>query len=481
MNQFRGSGLAVPSWVYGCALLMLTLPTACGDDDDVTGNTGGKAGAGGSSAKGGAGSGGTATGTGGARGGTGGTTGKGGAETSGGAETGGTETGGTSTGGTSTGGAETGGNHTGGTSTGGNHTGGTSTGGASTGGNDTGGDAGHAGANPEGGTSSGGGGNDTGGSAEMGGSGGAGGDVNSDAGAGGGVELPLANIVGGGWITEEYADGEGAPKAFDGDPNTKWLTFNATSWIQYQFNATTTSVDSYVITSANDSPDRDPRSWVLLGNNTGPDANDADDSEWQVLDTRTEQDSFAERNTAYTFTAAHPGAYKYYRLRIDENNGDSIIQLAEIELYSGATKVTGPGHVTQQFAKNEGPEFAFDHDYATKWLTFNTTSWIQYEFPAVTHAVQGYTLVSGNDSDDRDPRDWVLLGNNAGPDDDDNSDSEWTVLDSRSAQPPFAERNQAHTFTVANPGAFKFYRFQVTANNGSSDILQLSEIELLAR
>ena len=464
-SQLLGSRIGSTSCIVGFTLL-LALPVGCADDDEIVNNPGGGS-AGTSAGRGSGGSSGSEAGAGGARA---GANGKGGSPAEGGSSgngvTGGDGVGGSSTGGT--GGSSTGG--TGGSSAGG--TGGSSAGGTggvmSSGGKSTGGAVGIAGSDSAGAA-----GEHAGASGEQ-------------AGAGGAVDVPPPPLkklaMTGGWISEQYPDGEGAPKAFDGDHQTKWLTFNTTSWIQRAFDAQTAVVDSYVLVSANDADDRDPRTWALLANNSGPDANDADDSEWQVLDSRTNQGPFPERNAPYTYTIANPGGYKFYRLRIDANNGSSdIIQLSEIELYAGATKVTGSGHVTEQYAKsNEGPQSAFDGDHGTKWLTGNATSWIQYEFPAVTHAVEVYNIVSGNDADDRDPRDWVLLGNNTGPDANDSSDSEWTELDKRTGQGPFPERNQTYTFTAAHPGAFRFYRLKVSANNGAS-ILQLSEIELLAR
>ena len=455
-SQLLGSRIGSTSCIVGFTLL-LALPVGCADDDEIVNNPSGGS-AGNSAGRGGGGSSGSEAGAGGARA---GANGKGGSPANGG----------------SSGNGVTGGDGVGGSSTGG--TGGSSTSG--TGGSSTSGTGGSSTSGTGGGTSSGG--KSNGGAAGSNDSAGAAGD---QAGAGGAVDVPPPPLkklaLTGGWISEQYPDGEGAPKAFDGDHQTKWLTFNTTSWIQRAFDAQTAVVDSYVLVSANDADDRDPRTWSLLANNSGPDANDADDSEWQVLDSRANQGPFPERNAPYTYAITNPGGYKYYRLRIDANNGSSdIIQLSEIELYAGATKVTGSGHVTEQYAKsNEGPQSAFDGDHGTKWLTGNATSWIQYEFPAVTHAVEEYNIVSGNDADDRDPRDWVLLGNNTGPDANDSSDSEWTELDKRTGQGPFPERNQTYAFTAAHPGAFRFYRLKVSANNGSS-MLQLSEIELLAR
>lgn len=60
-------------------------------------------------------------------------------------------------------------------------------------------------------------------------------------------------------------------QAFDGSPGTKWLDFGGsgskTTWLSYALPAARQPVQlaSYSLTSANDSPERDPAAWVLEG------------------------------------------------------------------------------------------------------------------------------------------------------------------------------------------------------------------------
>jgi hypothetical protein len=291
--------------------------------------------------------------------------------------------------------------------------------------------------------------------------------------------------LGAGRVTQQFpaADGEAAAKAFDKDHNTKWVTYHDSTWIQYVYPTAPASVTSYGLVSGNDAPDRDPKEWVLLGNNTGPDGDDASDSEWTVLDTRSNQASFAARKTLYEFNVTTPGSFKFYRLKIGAPVSGVSLQLSELELYDASdTNVIGGGEAFQLHdSVLEGVHNLFDHNASTKWATLHSAAWAQYEPLFPSNAVEAYTIVSGNDGPDRDPRDWVLLGNDTGPDGNDASDSEWTVLDARTDQGPFAEREHAYTYTVENPGAFKFYRFKVTENNGAADFIQMSELELLTR
>ena len=118
-------------------------------------------------------------------------------------------------------------------------------------------------------------------------------------------------------ITAQYNDSPEAEqpfRAFDGNSNTKWLTFHNAAWLQIAFPAKEQyTAASYAITSANDSPNRDPKSWVVQGSNDGETFVD--------LDKQTNQ-SFSARFQTKTYTIAQPAAYHYYRLQVLENNGD---------------------------------------------------------------------------------------------------------------------------------------------------------------
>ena len=130
------------------------------------------------------------------------------------------------------------------------------------------------------------------------------------------------------------------------------------------------------------------------------------------------------------------------------------------------------GHITAitasgENAPYEGKAQLFDGDKGTKWLTFATTGWVaaQLDTPLT---VSNYAVTSGNDEPTRDPADWQLQGSNNGTD--------WTTVDTQTGQ-SFAQRGQTVDYTVANPQAFSYYRFNVTANHGA-DIVQVGELEL---
>src|SRR4051794_35161657 len=133
------------------------------------------------------------------------------------------------------------------------------------------------------------------------------------------------------------ASGENPPNEvkenlIDGSPQTKWLVFTRTGWVDFQFSAPVAIVH-YALTSANDSPGRDPRDWVLSGSDDG--------QTWTPLDTRTGQD-FSDRFQTKEYRFANTVAYRYYRLDVLASHGDSLIQLAELQLSNGSTAPPPP-------------------------------------------------------------------------------------------------------------------------------------------
>ncbi|GAB3889541.1 hypothetical protein GCM10029964_059390 [Kibdelosporangium lantanae] len=121
---------------------------------------------------------------------------------------------------------------------------------------------------------------------------------------------------------ENSGSGEVKENLVDGDPGTKWLVFEPTGWVQFTF-AEPVDVVRYALTSANDFAGRDPKDWTLKASNDG--------QAWTTVDTQTGQ-VFANRFQTNEYKFADTGVkYRYYRLDFTRNNGDPILQLAEVQ------------------------------------------------------------------------------------------------------------------------------------------------------
>ncbi|MEG3626993.1 GH92 family glycosyl hydrolase [Streptomyces poriticola] len=124
---------------------------------------------------------------------------------------------------------------------------------------------------------------------------------------------------------ENTGAGEVKENLVDGEPGTKWLTFESTGWVEFDLDAPV-RVAEYALTSANDHAERDPADWVLKGS--------ADGEQWTALDSRSGQ-SFAERFETKVYALHRAAGYRHFRLEFTANQGGSILQLADVQLSTG--------------------------------------------------------------------------------------------------------------------------------------------------
>jgi len=120
----------------------------------------------------------------------------------------------------------------------------------------------------------------------------------------------------------------------------------------------------------------------------------------------------------------------------------------------------------------EGSKKLVDQDVKTKFLQAGFDGTQRCTFELKTPQVVGaYTLTSGNDAADRDPRYWILQGSLDG--------IQYTDLHTVTSCPwentdTGASRNQTKLFHFDNYIAYKFYRLYIKSNRGSR-VFQLSE------
>ncbi|WPO75803.1 GH92 family glycosyl hydrolase [Streptomyces sp. KN37] len=131
-------------------------------------------------------------------------------------------------------------------------------------------------------------------------------------------------------------------------------------------------------------------------------------------------------------------------------------------------------HVTEVRASGENAgsgevaENLVDGEATSKWLTFATSGWVEFDLKEPAEVVT-YALTSANDHAPRDPKDWTLKGSADG--------KEWKVLDEREGE-AFDGRHKTKKYDFANATAYRHYRLDVTANNGAPDIVQLADVQL---
>ncbi|WP_043842281.1 GH92 family glycosyl hydrolase [Amycolatopsis taiwanensis] len=103
----------------------------------------------------------------------------------------------------------------------------------------------------------------------------------------------------------------------------------------------------------------------------------------------------------------------------------------------------------------------------TKWLAFAPTGWVRFQLSEPT-TITHYAVTSANDFAERDPKDWTLESSDDG--------NTWTPVDQQAGQ-SFTDRFQTRSFRLGTPVTARFYRLEITANNGGP-LLQMSELLL---
>lgn len=255
---------------------------------------------------------------------------------------------------------------------------------------------------------------------------------------------------------------EGIANSVDGRTESKWCTVFRPGMIWQGEPAEPAAFNMLTLTSANDVPARDPKSWVVEGG--------SGDGRWIPLFEVRDFPGFAERHSSYSFPFFNSGAYKYYRIRFLENGGDGSFQLAEIkfDLIDPAGNVRS---VSSAGKSNplESVEMAADGDFGTKW---NSPAGSDYSVTLdVPAAFDTLTLVSANDVPARDPKSWIVEGSVDGK-------RYVAVAESRDV-PQFEKRFMSRSFFFRNGKAYSYYRVRFPGSHGDASV-QLAEIQLAA-
>ncbi|WP_051194568.1 DUF6924 domain-containing protein [Nocardia jiangxiensis] len=130
----------------------------------------------------------------------------------------------------------------------------------------------------------------------------------------------VGDLVSGVRASAEHRDADEVAANLLRDSTDKWFAGQRRATLEFQLSEPI-AVDHYMLTSANDAPDRDPSAWTLRGS--------ADGRRWRILDTRSGQ-SFPERHHSRTYRIAEPWSCTHYRLDITGNHGSPHLQLETV-------------------------------------------------------------------------------------------------------------------------------------------------------
>ena len=288
-------------------------------------------------------------------------------------------------------------------------------------------------------------------------------DVYAAAGGGSGeqpakLEVDLTTLDG----TEANGASQSLEKMFDGNASTKYLTRNDNCWFIFALTSPAV-VKGYKITSANDQPKRDPKDFTLSASNDG--------EHWTELDSQTGV-TFSDRLSAKSFPlASNTTAYLWYKFDVTSNGGTDdfgldIVQIGEFELLTSLPVTVresvpseiDPSSVTGTEGYTGHPvSYAFDGSVSSKYLVMDSqTATVSFKLTEA-QVITRYAISTGNDHNERDPKDWKFYGSNNG--------SSWTLLDMRTGE-DFDGAMSTKVFKFTNSTAYLWYKLEVLSPEG---------------
>lgn len=232
-----------------------------------------------------------------------------------------------------------------------------------------------------------------------------------------------------------YPGGEAPPNALDGDSGTKYLNFGGPgSGFIVSPGLGSSLVQSFVLTTANDAPGRDPAKWELYGTNDA--IASADNStglaeSWTLIDAGEVALPDDRFTVGPVVAVTNMSLYTSYRMVYPELKGDPLMQIADVAFYalpdgSGLNWLAATDPILAIHANwdsrspaagptglSEGPESAIDGTTDWKYLNFGEINSGFIVTPSLgPSTLDGFQITTANDAEERDPTIWMLYGTN---------------------------------------------------------------------
>lgn len=297
---------------------------------------------------------------------------------------------------------------------------------------------------------------------------------------------------------------ESPEQIIDGLSTTKYLNFGEVGSGFIVTPGGSTNILSFIITTANDSPERDPSNFQLYGTNdpiTSEQHSQGLAENWTLIDgfaldagSGYELPSTRGTDGPLTFLLSNSSFYNSYKMiftDVKDSAAANSMQIAEVQFFTdfGTTDVLDPGDPIigidaigsdSSYPAGEAPGFTVDGTLA-KYLNFGGRGAGIIVTPASGESiVQSFTLTTANDAPERDPATWELYGTNQAVVSSDNSlgnGEMWTLIDAGAVELPTDRNTVGPTVAVNNTAAYTSYRMVFPNLRDNNSIFQIAEIQ----
>ena len=315
--------------------------------------------------------------------------------------------------------------------------------------------------------------------------------------------IPVGEVIG---SNSSYPASEGPGNVLDGNSNTKYLNFGR---LRSGFIVTPSggaaTLGSMNLTTANDSPERDPASIEVYGTNDpilSVDNSLGQAESWTLLASENLALSDNRFTVSEVISLDITAAYTSYKVIFGDTKGvGNSMQIADVNFYqsldaSGSSFLVpgSPILAIQQQEPNfensessspefEGVENLLDGSTATKYLNFGKENTGFIVTPSAgSSVVRAFTLSTANDFEGRDPVNWELFGtkdavitvaHQSGL-----GREEWTSIASGTLSLPLAREIAGSQVIFNNNDAFTSYKWICRSiKDTAENSLQFSEFQ----
>ena len=282
-------------------------------------------------------------------------------------------------------------------------------------------------------------------------------------------------------------DGEAAGMAVDGDSATKYLNFGKRhSGIIVTPGAST--AQSFTLTTANDDDRRDPAGYLLFGTNdtiTSTNHSNGFSDDWTLIGNGTLSLPSARQTTGAPVNLGNSASFSSYWMvfpALRDAGGTNSMQIADLQMFTdlnaAGSTILGAGNPAlatswdSDFPGGEPATNLIDGTSGAKHLNFGEERSAFWVVPSAgLTTVRSFAITTANDSPERDPSSWRLLGQ-AG-------DGSWSEIDSGALSLTDDREVEGAAVVVSNSTAYSAYRmeFDTLKDAGSANSMQIGEIQ----